>query len=484
MTATQEKMIAQLELLIEKYEKDIIGLSDRIWEFAETRFEEYQSVDILTTYLKENGFTVKRGIGGIETAFVATYGGTGPVIGILGEYDALPGLNQKEASPNREAYVYGGNGHGCGHNMLGTAGIGAVLVLKEWIDAGLIKGQIHYYGCPAEEGGSGKTFMVREGVFEGVDIAITWHPNSYASIFNYSSLANYQVYFEFEGIASHAAASPELGRSALDAVELMNVGVNYLREHVPSNARLHYAVTNTGGMSPNVVQAQAEVLYLIRGKDIKEVDGIYQRVLKIAEGAALMTETNLTVKFDKACSNYVPNDTVNRLLYKNLEAVGLPSYTEEELVYANQMMQTLTPNELAAAKQDVISMAGSSDMSAALDAMDDPFFNAIIPYELSKDSMAGSTDVADVSWVVPTAQFFAPCFVFGTPLHTWQLVSQGKTSLAHKGLLYAAKVMAMTAFDLLYDQNLIEQAKKEHKLQTNNQYVNPIPAYIKPNMNK
>ena len=484
MTTRQRKMIAQLELLMEKYEKGILELSDRIWEIAETRFEEYQSAAILTTYLEENGFTVKTGIGGIETAFVSTYGESGPVIGILGEYDALPGLNQKEASSNREAYVYGGNGHGCGHNMLGTAGIGAALIIKEWIDAGLIKGQIHYYGCPAEEGGSGKTFMVREGVFKEVDIAITWHPNSYASVFNYSSLANYQVYFEFEGIASHAAASPELGRSALDAVELMNVGVNYLREHVPSNARLHYAVTNTGGMSPNVVQAQAEVLYLIRGKDIKEVDGIYERVLKIAEGAALMTETNLTVKFDKACSNYVPNDTVNRLLYKNLEMIGLPTYTEEELGYANQMTQTLTPNELAAAKQDVIGMAGSQDVSAALDAMNGPFLETIIPYEPSKDAMAGSTDVADVSWVVPTAQFYAPCFVFGTPLHTWQLVSQGKTSLAHKGVLYAAKVMAMTAFDLLHDQRLIEQAKKEHKLQTDDQYINPIPAYIKPNMNK
>ncbi|WP_081797052.1 M20 family metallopeptidase [Bacillus ndiopicus] len=484
MAITALASMQELESYLTKYEEDIFALSDRIWEIAEIRFEEHQSAKLLISYLKENGFEIETGLGGIETAFVAKYGAKGPIIGILGEYDALPGLNQRGGAAKREAFVKGANGHGCGHNLLGTAGIAAVMVLKEWIAEGKIQGQIHYYGCPAEEGGSGKTFMVREGVFKDVDIALTWHPESYAGVCNRSSLANYQVYFEFEGVAAHAANSPELGRSALDAVELMNVGVNYLREHVPSNVRLHYAVTNTGGISPNVVQANAEVLYLIRGKDIKEVEQIYQRVVKIAEGAALMTETKVKVKFDKACSNYLPNDTINQLLYKNLEAVGLPKYTEQELAYAKQMTQTLTLNEIQAVKNDVKDIAGTYNIDTALDQMDSSFLNIVLPYEQSNKAMAGSTDVADVSWAVPTAQCFTPCFVFGTPLHTWQVVSQGKTSIAHKGLLYAAKVMALTAFDLLQEPKLITKAKLEHAVQTNGSYVNPIPAHVKPNMNK
>ncbi|MEK4627400.1 MAG: M20 family metallopeptidase [Solibacillus sp.] len=476
-----ESVQQEVDNIRAKYEQSIINLSDRIWEIAETRFQEHQSVELLTGYLREMGFHVEVGIGGLETAFVAKYGSTGPVIGILGEYDALPGLNQKPGTPIRDAFVNGANGHGCGHNLLGTAGIAAVMIIKELIDQGSVNGQIHYYGCPAEEGGSGKTFMVREGVFNDVDLALTWHPNSFTGIFSFSSLANYQVSFEFEGIASHAANSPDLGRSALDAVEIMSVGVNYLREHIPTSAKLHYAVTNTGGRSPNVVQSQAEVLYLIRGKDIAEVDDVYKRVVKIAEGAALMTETKVKVKFDKACSNYLPNDTLNKVVFKNLQKVGLPSYNEEELKYAKEMVATLSPNEIASAKQEVKKLAGSMEDTLRIDDLTTPFFEEIIPYEQSKLTMAGSTDVADVSWVVPTAQFFTTCFVFGTPLHTWQLVSQGKTSLAHKGLLYAGEVLALSAIELFENPELIIEAKKELLEQTKGQYVNPIPPMIKPN---
>lgn len=470
-----------IEQLITQYDEQIIVLSNSIWDIAETRFQEQKSVELLTTILRQHGFHVTENIADMDTAFVATFGTKGPVIGILGEYDALPGLSQVPHSATRQAVVDGGNGHGCGHNLLGTAGIAAVLALKDLIERGELQGQIRYYGCPAEEGGSGKTFMVREGVFNDVDIALTWHPNSFASIFSFSSLANYQVYFQFEGIASHAANSPELGRSALDAVELMNVGVNYLREHVPSNVRMHYAVTNTGGVSPNVVQANAEVLYLIRGKDIQQVDDVYKRVIKIAEGAALMTETKLTVKFDKACSNYIPNDILNRLLYKNLQQVGLPEYSNDERNYAKEMVDTLQPNEIAAAKAEVTTLAGSQTIDFDKAYVDGVFLNEIVPYEVSNFTMAGSTDVADVSWVVPTGQFFAPCFVFGTPLHTWQLVSQGKTSIAHKGLLYAAKVLASTAVDLLSNPVLIDEAKREFLAETKGSYVNPIPASIFPN---
>ncbi|MER2154585.1 MAG: M20 family metallopeptidase [Solibacillus sp.] len=471
----------RIEQLVMQYEQQIIALSNSIWDIAETRFQEQKSVELLTEFLRQHGFQVTENIANMDTAFVATYGTAGPVIGILGEFDALPGLSQVSQSATRQAVIDGGNGHGCGHNLLGTAGIAAALALKDLIERGELQGQIRYYGCPAEEGGSGKTFMVREGVFNDVDIALTWHPNSFASIFSFSSLANYQVYFEFEGVASHAANAPELGRSALDAVELMNVGVNYLREHVPSNVRMHYAVTNTGGLSPNVVQANAEVLYLIRGKDIQQVDDIYKRIVKIAEGAALMTETKLTVKFDKACSNYIPNDLLNRLLFKNLQQAGLPAYSGSEMDYAKEMVGTLTADEIAAAKNEVTTLAGSQSFDLEQAYVDGVFLNEIVPYEVSSYTMAGSTDVADVSWVVPTGQFFAPCFVFGTPLHTWQLVSQGKTSLAHKGLLYAAKVLALTAVDLLENPSLIEEAKRELLAETKGAYVNPIPAGIRPN---
>ena len=473
--------IENINELLTNYEQEIITLADQIWGIAETRFEEHDSAQLLTGYLENNGFEVEIGVGGLPTAFVASFGTKGPVIGILGEYDALPGLSQKPATSVREAIVDGANGHGCGHNLLGTAGIAAVAVLKDLIAAGEFEGTIRYYGCPAEEGGSGKTFMVREGVFNDVDIALTWHPNSFTSVFSFSSLANYQVYFEFEGIAAHAANSPHLGRSALDAMELMNVGVNYLREHIPTTARVHYAVTNTGGMSPNVVQSQAEVLYLIRSKTIAEVDDIYKRILKIAEGAALMTETKVTVKFDKACSNYIPNDTINKIIFDKLNEVGLPEYSDEEYAYAQQMAGTISQQELMSAKEEIMRLAGTQAENLQLEEMDSPFFEEVIPYEKSQEAMAGSTDVADVSWVVPTAQFFTTCFVLGTPLHTWQLVSQGKTSLGHKGMLYAGKVLAATAVELFKNKDYIEQAKRELEEQTKNAYHNPIPKDVQPN---
>lgn len=473
--------LEDIEKLYHRYEQDLIKLSDRIWEIPETRFKEKESVKVLTTYLEQIGFQIEMGVGGIDTAFVAKYGTEGPVIGILGEYDALPGLSQKAASPVREPLIDGGNGHGCGHNLLGTAGIGAVVVLKDLIDKGEVVGRIHYFGCPAEEGGSGKTFMVREGVFNHVDVALTWHPNSFTSVFNFSSLANYQVYFEFEGIASHAANSPHLGRSALDAVELMNVGVNYLREHISKDAKVHYAITNSGGMSPNVVQAEAEVLYLIRANTIQEVDDIYKRIVKIAEGAALMTETKVKIKFDKACSNYIPNDTINQIIYKKLQLVGLPTYNEDELQYATKMAETISPAEFSSALEEIKTM---SEKSLAINGKgrESVFYPEVVPYQQSKATMAGSTDVADVSWVVPTAQFFATCFVLGTPLHSWQLVSQGKTGLAHKGMIYASKVLALTALELLQNPSLIEQAKKELRDEVKDTYINPIPKEVVPNM--
>ena len=467
--------------LIDEQSKEIIELSDRIWETPETRFQEYHSAKLLSDFLEENGFSVERGVGGIQTAFTASFGELQPVIGILGEFDALSGLSQKEASDVREAIEENGNGHGCGHNLLGTAGIAAVLALKKLIEEKKITGSIKYFGCPGEEGGSGKTYMVREGVFKEIDVALTWHPNSYSGVFSFSSLANYQVYFSFEGKASHAANSPHLGRSALDAVELMNVGVNYLREHIISEAKVHYAVTNTGGSSPNVVQSDAEVLYLIRAPHISEVEDIYQRVINIAKGAALMTGTKVSVRFDKACSNYIPNDTLNIVLQDKLEQFGLPEYNENELSYAQKMAQTITQEEVHAAILDAEKLS-NYQITDQFYTPDYPFFNEVIPYGKTREVMQGSTDVGDVSWIVPTAQFFTTCFVAGTPLHTWQLVSQGKTSLAHKGLVYAGKVLAASAVEIFKNPEIIEKAKLELAKQTNNAYRNPLPEELQPSI--
>lgn len=271
---------------IEKNQHQFTTLSDDIWDHPETRFEETYSSTLLADALEKEGFHVERGVGNIETAFIASYGSGTPVIALLGEFDALAGLSQHSACSEPSPVIENGNGHGCGHNLLGTAALSAAYAVKAWLKENNLSGTVRFYGCPGEEGGSGKTFMVREGLFNDVDAAITWHPESFSGVFNVKSLANIQTAFRFKGIASHAANSPHLGRSALDAVTLMNVGVQFLREHIIQEARIHYAVTNTGGASPNVVQADAEVLYLVRAPQLDEAQDIYQRVIKIAEGAA------------------------------------------------------------------------------------------------------------------------------------------------------------------------------------------------------
>lgn len=472
----EHKMI---EHLIEQQHDTVVQLSDVIWENPETRFEEFTSAQILSDFLEKQGFVVERGIANLPTAFTATFGSVKPVIGILGEFDALPGLSQIAGIDQEIPLIENGNGHGCGHNLLGTAGISAVWALKKQMEAGHIQGTIKYFGCPAEEGGSGKTYMVRDGVFKDVDTVLTWHPHSMTGVFSYSSLANYQVYFSFEGKSAHAADSPYLGRSALDAVELMNVGVNYLREHMIPDARLHYAVTNTGGESPNVVQAFAEVLYLIRAPKIAQVKELYERVVNIAKGAALMTDTKMSIRFDKACSEYIPNHTLNEVLYDSLLHVGLPQYSVEDLAYANKMTNTISPQEKTAAFEEAERLS-NYQLSEHFYDPTYPFFRDILPYYKSRAHMNGSTDVGDVSWVVPTAQFFTTCFVSGTPLHTWQLVSQGRTSIAHKGLLQASKTLAIAAEHLFQHPNIVLEAKREHEKVTKNSYENPIPAHIRP----
>ncbi|MDF3939230.1 M20 family metallopeptidase [Achromobacter denitrificans] len=449
-------------------------LSDRIWSLAELRYDEHKSAELHIEMLEAAGFRVTRDAAGIPTAFVAEAGSGGPVIGILGEYDALSGLSQESGAyacqPSPE--TPNGNGHGCGHHLLGTAAHFAAVAVKEFLGANGLPGTIRFYGCPAEEGGSGKTFMARAGLFDDVDAALTWHPASHTGIFHQSSLANIQAYFRFRGIAAHAANSPHLGRSALDAVELMNVGVNYLREHMVPDARVHYAVTNSGGISPNVVQARAEVLYLVRAPINSQAAELYERVKNVARGAALMTGCELEIVFDKACSNYIPNAVLNQVMYANMQALQGPAYTEGEQQAARRMWDAISGDDIDNAGKNLGAVLRNPT----------PLFQGVAPYDPGKAEITyGSTDVGDVSWVTPTAQCWGACYAYGTPFHSWQMVAQGKMSMAHKGMVHAAKIIAATAADLYTRPQELERAKVElDEARRGQPYVCPIPPEVLP----
>ncbi|OLS32338.1 MAG: p-aminobenzoyl-glutamate hydrolase subunit B [Candidatus Heimdallarchaeota archaeon AB_125] len=467
---------------IDANQQRFIALSDKIWEFAEIRFEEVKSAKLQIEVLEEEGFEVTKGVADMPTAFVASYGKEGPIIAVLGEYDALSGLSQKAGVFVKTPVEEGASGHGCGHNLLGAGSLAAAIAVKNYIKSHKIPGIIQYYGCPGEEGGSGKTYMVREGLFDDVDIALCWHPFSTNFIFNLSSLSNIQVYFRFKGISAHAAAAPHMGRSALDAVELMNIGANYLREHIITQARLHYAVTNTGGNAPNVVQADAEVLYLIRAPTMLQTKEIYERVKKIAKGAALMTETEVEIIFDKAASNLIPNDVVGDVLFEKFKEVGAPQYTEEEIEFGKKLRQTFNKGELPELNRySVFRKELGEDIIEKIRTK--IIFDDIFPNTLPEFTLPGSTDVGDVSWVVPTSQIGTSCVILGTPGHSWQEVTQCTTSISHKGMIAAAKVMALTALDFMENTERIDEAKAELKKRLGStKYESPITSEIKPNV--
>jgi aminobenzoyl-glutamate utilization protein B len=470
MKEDMESLWLQISELVDKMRPSMTDLSDRIWELAETRFEEFVSAELLAERLEQEGFTVERGIGGLPTAFMASYsqGKDGPVLALLGEYDALPGLSQKDGIAIEQPVERNGNGHGCGHHLLGAGSLAAAVALKKLMERTGLTGTVRYYGCPAEEGGSGKTFLVREGVFQGVNAALTWHPGYGNAVVSHSSSANYQIRYSFKGRSSHAAASPHTGRSALDAVELMNVGANYLREHVPKGAQFHYAITDTGGFSPNVVQASAEVIYLIRAPDVRQVEELYARINDVARGAALMTGTEVDIHFEKACSNLIPNVALEQVMYQCFQGLGVPEFTEEEELLAQEIQGTLNLEGASASSGNV-----KSQPSALPEALD--------PYEPDAGWMLGSTDVADVSWVVPTAQLETVCYAGDTPFHSWQMVAQGRTSAAHTGMLHAAKVLAATGASLLLNPAVLDEAKQELRDRGGMEgYVCPIPSNVQP----
>lgn len=412
-------------------------ISKQIWSNPELGYLETESSTLLQKTLQDAGFAVKSGVADIPTAFVAEYGQGSPVIGIMAEFDALPGVSQ-QAVPFREPVVEGGAGHACGHHLFGTASVAAGISVKEWMEQNNIQGTIRVYGTPAEEGGGGKVYMARAGLMDDVDAMLHWHPGSQNAAGAYSSLANISTKFRFYGEASHAAAAPERGKSALDGVEAMNFMVNLMREHVPQETRMHYVITR-GGEAPNVVPAFAESYHYVRHPDAQVVKEIFKKMVDAAEGAAQGTQTRMEYEIINGVYNLLPNETLARVMHKNLELVGGVNYDPEEKKFAEDIIGTF-PAGVKASPEDAAKIA---------------------PFMVSEKGSGGSTDVGDVSWLVPTAGLGAATWVPGTSAHTWQAVAAGGMSIGQKGMMVAAKTLALTAADLFKNPEVTKAAKEE-----------------------
>jgi len=457
---------------IENNKKRLVEMSDKVWELAELGLIEFKSSALLADELEKHGFRVERGIAGMPTAFIATWGEGKPVIGIMGEYDALPGLSQKRV-PREEPLESGKPGHGCGHNIHGTSGMAAAIAVKKAMEKHKVKGTIKFFGCPAEENFSGKVFMVRDGYFRDVDAVISHHPMDMNYVALESALAVNSVKFHFYGKASHAGGSPEHGRSALDAVELMNTGVNYLREHVIQDARIHYIIEK-GGDQPNIVPPYARSWYYVRAPERDQVEFIYDWILDIARGAAMMTKTELKVEFLEGVYNYIPNRTIAELIVQNMREIGLPQYGEEDWKFAEEIAKTIS-HEMKIAQLKKSKRPGWEKLVDKLidDEIPDPWGEG--------ETSHGSTDVADVSWQAPTVEFGTASAVLASPGHSWQDVAQSGVGLGHESLIFAAKAMAATAIDLLTKEDALNKAKEEHRRRIGGKkYRSPIPPDHKP----
>ena len=431
--ANEKKAVIQS---LEAKKQQYVDVATNIWNLAELGYKEGKSANLLQSMLKEEGFTIETGVAGIPTAFTATFGSGSPVIGVLGEYDALPGFSQ-DAVPFKKELAGNTNGHACGHHLFGSASAAAAIAVKNWLKTTGRKGTIRFYGTPAEEGGAGKVYMVRAGLFQDVDAVIHWHPGDDNNANPISSLSNKSAKFRFRGIASHAAASPERGRSALDAVEALNYMVNMMREHIPEKSRVHYVITR-GGEAPNVVPAFAEVYYYIRHPEMDVVKDLFNRVTKAAEGAALGTGTTMDYEVIHGVYNLLLNQILSTNLYENLKTVGGVTYDKTEEDFALKIFPSLN-------RKDV----NISD--AAL----------VKPYADQSDEAFGSTDVGDISWLVPTAGISSATWVPGTAAHSWQAVAAGGMSIGHKGMMVAAKTMALTIMDCLVSPEMLKNAKLE-----------------------
>lgn len=427
---SRDQVLAGIEAKRAQY----AGVAQRIWGFAEVGYQEVKSSALLQEQLRSAGFTVQAGVADIPTAFVATYGSGKPVIAIVGEFDALPGLSQ-DAVPTRKILVEGGPGHGCGHHLFGTAATAAAIAVRDWLAASPRSGTVRFYGTPAEEGGGGKIYMIRAGLFKDVDAVVSWHPGDLNQVNRATSLANISAKFRFRGLSAHASGAPEQGRSALDGVEAMNAMVNLMREHVPSDSRIHYVITN-GGKAPNVVPDFAEVYYYARHVDMRILDGIWERIVNASKGAALGTGTTVESELVNAVYSVLPNDALADVMQRAMDRVGGYPYSADERAFAESIRKSLAGNLPPADEASRISPPESG-------------------------VSGGSTDMGDLSWVVPTVQLSAATWVPGTPAHSWQAVAAGGMSIGANGMMLAAKTMALTAVDLFSEPANLEKARAE-----------------------
>ena len=466
---------------LDKKQELLTNLAIDIWDHPQIGLKETYASKLIADILQKEGFSITRDVGNMPTAFIASWGEGKPIIGILGEYDALPDLSQK-LSAKKEPVKDGQPGHGCGHNLLGIGSLGAALAIKEVMKNNKIKGTIRYYGCPAEELGIGKVFMAKSGVFDDLDASLTWHPWFYNTVSNCTYYAINSFKLNFHGIATHAAGAPEKGRSALDGVILTDIGVNYLREHIKQESRIHCVITN-GGSVPNIVPDYAQIWYLVRAPQREEVKEIYSRVLDIAKGAALMTGTTFDTEFITGCYEYLPNNTIGEIIKDKLKKVGAPKFTEEERKFAKGLEETLpvdsfktTLKSFGLTREEV-----GGFLSDKIIEKNGPFFNSKGKTVNFKNIiLPGPTgDVGDVSHITPTAQFVTTSSGLSIPGHSWQYTVTSGSSIGYKGMIYAAKVLALTGFDLLIKPNILIDAKDEFKKSTEGKkYISPLPENL------
>ncbi len=461
---------------INQNDEELAFIAKEIWDHPQVALQEEFASKLLADKMAADGFDITWGAGGMPTAFVAEWGSGSPVIGFLGEYDALPGLSQ-EMSSDRSPIMEGGPGHGCGHNLFGTACMASVMGQKAAMEREGIGGTIRFYGCPAEETLVGKTFMARDGAFDDLDAAITWHPGDNNLTWNGPTMAMNSFRVSFYGVAAHAGATPWLGRSALDGVMLMDAGVNYMREHVPPESRIHSVVTS-GGQAPNVVPAFAQVWYFVRAPERAQVEEMYRWMGDIAQGAALMSGTRHEIELLSGCYNMLPNAVISDLLHQKMAEVDDMRFTEQERQFARDLQATF-PDGSVQRGYDWAQQFTSVRLDPA--EIDDPLWERVLPPSSSPPLMGGSTEVADVSWITPTAQITTTCWPLGTPGHSWQTVASCGSSIGAKGMILAAKTMGLAGLDLLTQPQLLASARAEFDAsRAGRVYVSPLPPDATP----
>ncbi len=472
------KDIEYISNAIDKRVDELSEIAIKIWEFAELPYEEFNSSRLLIDKLKSEGFDVEEGAADMPTAFTARWGEGKPVFGFLGEFDALDSLSQKREVASKSPIREGAPGHGCGHNVLGAGSLGAALAVKDHMIETGGKGTLMYFGCPAEEGAGSKQFMARAGVFDDVDFVYTWHPSDITQVQSDRTVAIMGANFRFAGTTAHAGSTPHLGRSALDAAELMSVGVNYLREHMIDQARIHYAYSDTGGTAPNVVQDRATVKYEVRSPKVGQVNELFERVVNVAKGAALMTDTRMEYEVTMAFSDYITNDALAEIADRALRDVGAPDWDEDDFKLAKEYLESFNETTRDMVKEKIINRFGMDRLDEVYQR---PLDASITPYlRGNQNYVSGSTDVGDVCYTVPTLNFNVATAFIGNVGHTWQMTGQSGSRIALKGMLTAAKAMALSALRTAERPDMIEEAKNIVRTQNGGAYQCPLPEYVKP----